>query len=141
MYTSTCLICKEQGLKTIYIGESSNSLAERAVQHLNDAADPSKESHMAGHIKEQHPGAIPEETFQIKQLSSHLSAFSRQLEEAYHIKTFKGGTLLNHKFEYNHNLLPTVTTDNPRHANPNPSQNCPHQQEPIINKWSPTENF
>ena len=43
--------------------------------------------------------------------SPHLSAFTRQLEKAYRIKSFKGGLLLNSKFEYNHNILPSVVTD------------------------------
>ena len=33
VYRSTCLICKDQGKKSIYIGETSRTLLERAGEH------------------------------------------------------------------------------------------------------------
>ena len=113
-YMSECKLCKDLGCRTVYIGESSNSLSERAGQHIKDAEDPQKESHMQRHISEEHPGVNPADTFSIKQITPYVSAFRRQLEEAYLIKSFKGGVLLNTKFEYNHNILPSLTTNDPR---------------------------
>ena len=53
------------------------------------------------HIKEEHPGMEPEDVFTVKVLSNHQSAFRRQMDEAFLIKTHKGGTLLNLKYEKN----------------------------------------
>ena len=64
---SQCMTCKEQGKKVVYLGESSNSLTEHASQHLKDAYDPTNESHMMGHIVDEHPGEAPENIFSIKQ--------------------------------------------------------------------------
>ena len=65
---------------------------------------------MAHHINERHPGASPIDTFSISQITPHTSAYARQLEEAQLIRTYKGGELLNSKYEYyNSNLIPSIT--------------------------------
>ena len=106
-YTSECILCAEKGVKTHYIGETSNSLAERTLQHVDDCIDNSKESHMRRHCLEEHAGANPTKVYKVSQITPHTSAFSRQLEEAFLIKQFRGGTLLNTKYEYNHGFLPS----------------------------------
>ena len=52
--------------------------------------------------------------FTVTQITPHVSALSRQVEEAWRIKNFKGGILLNSKLEYNHGILPSLTTTDPR---------------------------
>ena len=44
-YMTSCNICQAQGSTTAYIGETSNSLYERAGQHLSDFKATSRESH------------------------------------------------------------------------------------------------
>ena len=39
-------ICKDLGTTTAYNEETSNSLYERAIQHLNDANDDGNQSHI-----------------------------------------------------------------------------------------------
>ena len=90
------------------------SRQSRAAQHLSHAQDTAKESHMRRHIEESHPGGSPATVFNIKQITPHVSALTRQVEEAFLIKKFRGGTLLNTKYEYNHGILPSLTTTDPR---------------------------
>ena len=59
-------------------------------------------------------GGNPFQSFSVKILSTHTSAMSRQVKEAHLIKSYKGGELLNSKFEYNHGILPTITTTDPK---------------------------
>ena len=66
---------------------------------------------MRRHCLEDHPGANPLKVFKVSQITPHTSAFSRQLEEAFLIKQFRGGTLLNTKYEYNHGFLPSISTN------------------------------
>ena len=54
IYTNTCKTCKEQGVNTKYIGETSRTLAERALEHHRDRVDTKKTSHMREHEEEQH---------------------------------------------------------------------------------------
>ena len=54
-YKTSCKLCLAQGRKVDYIGETSNSLHERAAQHLK-AKSKDKEGHMFNHIQEAHPG-------------------------------------------------------------------------------------
>ena len=121
------MVCRQEGQSVTYIGESSNSLSERAGQHVKDATDPSKESHMRRHVQEEHPGEVPSQCFTIKVITPHLTALSRQVEEAFLIKTHKSGTLLNTKYEYHHGILPSLCTTDPRvrvepEAYPNPDK-------------------
>ena len=108
-YITQCKLCLSEGKKVVYIGETSNSIFERALQHIKSTSE-DKEGHMAHHINEKHPGALPMETFSIAQITPHTSAYARQLEEAQIIRTYKGAELLNSKYEYyNTNLIPSLT--------------------------------
>ena len=65
-------------------------------------------------LVEMHGGGDPMSDFTVTQLISHVSALSRQMEEAWRIKIFKGGTMLNTKYEYNHGIIPSLTTQSRR---------------------------
>lgn len=91
-YYTECQLCKKDGIKVQYIGETSNSLSERIGRHIEDALDDSRESHMRRHIQEEHPGALLTDVYSARTIIQHLSAFRRQLEEAYMIKQFRGGS-------------------------------------------------
>ena len=61
-------------------------------------------------MQEDHPGVGIENAFRVSVIAPHTSAFTRQLQEAYLIKSFSGGTLLNTKYEYHHGIIPTLTS-------------------------------
>ena len=98
-----------------YIGETSNSYNERASQHLRDYQDESKDSHLRNHLEDTHNSeGDPKSDFKFSILSTHPTALTRQVREAWMIKSFEGGILLNSKYEYNHGILPSLTTTDPR---------------------------
>ena len=88
-------------------------MTERSSQHLSDYWDSSKESHLRRHLAEAHPEGSPTDNFTFKVISIHSSALARQVMEAWLIKSFHGGTLLNTKYEYHHGILPSLTTSDP----------------------------
>ena len=55
IYSSSCVECEKRGLEAKYYGESSQSCYERAVQHVRDAKDRHKHSHMYNHQVIAHP--------------------------------------------------------------------------------------
>lgn len=75
-YVNKCKLCKTQGLNTLYLGESSNSLKERMIQHTDDFYDRSKELHMRRHLIEEHGGGTPDD-FTSSVFKPHMSALSR----------------------------------------------------------------
>ena len=82
-YINTCLLCKNKGKKTVYIGESCRSLAERHREHVEDWLADKEESHMAAHSREAHNG---QSSYQVKPLKLHRSAFTRHISETVQIK-------------------------------------------------------
>ena len=66
-----------------YIGETSRSAMERGEEHMKDLEFYREKSHMLKHIVEFHPDSDPTEIeFKMEILSSHKSAFERQIREA-----------------------------------------------------------
>ena len=64
---------------------------------------------MLRHIVEKHPGVDPDTIeFKMRILSSHKSAFERQIREAVMIDHFAGPLLLNSKMEYNRCSIPKI---------------------------------
>ena len=54
VYTSTCILCKMKGKKSIYVGETSRSLGERSQEHWTDYKKEDKEwrnEEEIGHMK------------------------------------------------------------------------------------------
>ena len=56
VYMTTCKLCQSENKKVSYIGETSNSMSERMSQHLEDALDVAKDSHMRRHLEDTHGG-------------------------------------------------------------------------------------
>ena len=131
VYASTCLICKDEGRQTLYIGETSRTLKERAEEHIRAARPERKEkkrqdftnqrkkieevSHIKLHQEEEHNGQEIRFKFEVK--AQCRSALERQVKETIILKlTEKAGgrKILNSKAEYNRCLMPevTVTTAN-----------------------------
>ena len=93
-----------------YIGESSRSTFERGMEHLKDLEYRRVKSHILRHCEDAHPEMNPDEVkFGMKQLSSHRTAFERQIREAVLIDENNGPTLLNSKLEYTRCCIPKMT--------------------------------
>ena len=92
----------EEILKFRYIGETSRSAYERGVEHFKDLEFTRPKSHMLKHAVIHHPDLEPSRVeFRMKILSSHKTAFERQIREAVLINKHSGVRLMNSKLEYN----------------------------------------
>ena len=92
-----------------YIGESSRSSYERGGEHVKDLKFRRPKSHMLRHCVDKHPNMDPDKVdFRMRVLTSHKSAFERQLREAVLIDHFAGPNLLNSKMEYNRCSIPKM---------------------------------
>ena len=106
-YQTSCQTCTGQGREAVYIGESSRSVYERSLEHLEDYKKQREESHMYTHAIEAH-SMDEKPLFNIKVLKNHRSALYRQVHEAVLIAKHHPITL-NSKIEYNRCLLPRLT--------------------------------
>ena len=127
VYESKCLVCnpatsrvEDQELddqpsgssvkprEGIYLGETSRSLHERALEHERDARAFSTKSHIVKHWMNAHPTLPnpPEMEFNIA--ARYRDCLSRQIGEAMMIN-FSKDILLNSKSEYNTNSLSRIT--------------------------------
>ena len=118
-YEIECKRCdgEEGGVKTKYIGETSRSTMERLKEHLwlfthKKEGDPTKDEAspvLRIHSRDSHEGAMTEEDWRSKVVSTHFGALNRQVTEAVKISGGGGGgggvRLLNNKQEFGANLL------------------------------------
>ena len=103
--------CEKGKIKIVkYIGETSRSASERAEEHKKDLKNLDAGSHFLKHIIKTHMSDPENVEFRIKILSSHFTAFNRQITEAVRINRSKGPYLLNSKAEYNRSGLPILKT-------------------------------
>ena len=77
-----------EGGPSLYVGESSRSIQERAMEHWGAAVKGDKRSHMVKHQSFEHKGEKPE--FHFKVISTHKTALNRQIREAVRIRR-RGG--------------------------------------------------
>ena len=90
------------------MGETSRSLAERTIEHFNDAESFSKRSHMVKHWMTSHMELDIIPPFQIKIVKQYRDCLSRQVGEAVAILLTKDN-LLNSKNEYIQNYITRIT--------------------------------
>ena len=92
-----------------YIGESSRSTYERGSEHKSDLKFRRPKSHLLRHCVEVHENEDPDKIeFGMRMISSHRTAFERQLAEAVMIEKFNGPYLLNSKLEYSRCNIPKM---------------------------------
>ena len=97
VYQNTCLICKEAGRLTCYIGESSRCLKLRGLEHYQDLEKRPEMSHMSKHQEEAHPGSEVRHQFSV--VKSCTNPFDRQIKEFVRIRKIRqqGGKVINIK--------------------------------------------
>ena len=92
-----------------YIGETSRSGMERGLEHVKDLEHTRTKSHMLRHIVSYHPDSDPNSIdFRMEIMSSHRSAFERQIREAVLIDRFDGPLSMNSKLEYSRTIIPKI---------------------------------
>ena len=118
-YKITCKLCKSKGSKVEYWGESSRAGYLRGREHYRDLETLSEASHMARHLRTQHPDVnlqevtnrAAEKWFIMELDSQYTSAMDRQLSEALAIARAGGMDspgVMNSADEYNRCILPEL---------------------------------
>ena len=79
-YTVECGTCRLNGVRRIYIGESSRSGHQRGNEHLKDIEDGNIKHPMVQHFFEEHCGRRQEIVMKI--VSKHQTALDRQVAES-----------------------------------------------------------
>ena len=111
VYESICVTCNpgatrkgeletvKEGAPSIYVGETSRTVQERAMEHLGAARRKTDDSHMYKHQMMEHEGE--QGRFMFKVVSVHRTALNRQVREAVRIMRRGGldGGVLNSKAE------------------------------------------
>ena len=93
---------------SIYVGETSRSLHERAGEHGKAARDGDEDSHMVKHWSNHHVGE-GNPSFRFNIVKRYKTALTRQVGEAVRIEL--RGNVLNSKGEYNRCRLPRLVVD------------------------------
>ena len=100
----------KMGAPSLYVGETSRSIEERAQEHWGAARRKEEKSHMQKHQIMEHDGAAPK--FIFKLVSSHKTALSRQVKEAVRIRRRGGANnILNSRAEFNRCYIPRLVVE------------------------------
>ena len=123
VYESICIACNpnatkkgelmevKEGAPSIYVGETSRSIQERALEHLGAARRKDTDSHINKHQVLEHNGE--QGNFMFKIVSMHRTALNRQVKEAVRIRRRGGaeGGVLNSKSEFNRSHIPRLVLE------------------------------
>ena len=122
VYENVCLACKEGAksgrrvvqknldVPSIYVGESSRSIKERADEHWQAFRTGDEGSHILKHQTLNHQNKEPQFIMMVS--SFHKSALERQVGEAVRIRRRGGqGAVLNSKSEFNRCRIPRLVVE------------------------------
>ena len=94
----------------MYVGETSRSVQERALEHWRDARKGDEKSHMTRHQAMEHSGEPPEFIFKV--VGQHRTALNRQIHEAVRIRRRGGAaSILNSKGEWSRCHIPRLVVE------------------------------
>ena len=94
----------------MYIGESSRSLHERALEHVRDAEAFCPKSHIVKHWMSAHPDLQSPSTMEFGVTAMYRDCLSRQIGEALRIHNTTD-IILNSKSEYMANSVRRLTVE------------------------------
>ena len=122
VYENVCLACNEGAksgkrvvqknldVPSIYVGESSRSIKERADEHWQAFRTGDEGSHILKHQTLNHQNKEPQFIMMVS--SFHKSALERQVGEAVRIRRRGGqGAVLNSKSEFNRCRIPRLVVE------------------------------
>ena len=95
----------------LYVGETSRSMYERALEHQGDVEQLKTSSHMLRHLVEMHGGEEKSKVeFGVKVLRYTRSSFERQILESVLIQSKRGHHIMNNRAEFNRCAIPRLVT-------------------------------
>ena len=112
-YRVTCLTCKDNQVKTTYIGESHRSLFDRSSEHEAALRSKNQTYAVVKHWEEVHPQMRTPPKYNYQVIKSHKSAFERQVWEAVLINHEEADMVMNGKGEWGMNLVPVLKSHQP----------------------------
>ena len=110
--TTWYTLCKEEGKRAIYIGESARTSYDRGVDHLRSVERRDQDHPMVSHYREVHP-EVDQVWMEMKVVSHQEKNLYRQSLEGHLISTFKGDHLLNGRGDCGQNMPPTLEVERP----------------------------
>ena len=99
VYEIECQVCKENGVRRVYLGETGRSVYERMLNHWDDWDKKKEGSSLWKHSVNEHGGLLDDDKFYVKVLRRPRTALERQVLEGVLIEEEKLGELLNSKSE------------------------------------------
>ena len=112
MYEGKCVTCEENGVVSLYIGETSRSMYFRGRQHLASIQQPERNTHNAfsKHINEYHPNQPGNFTVNVTQTCR--TPLERQIVEGVKIVNIKSDIPMNSKLDHYQPAIGRVTITN-----------------------------
>ena len=90
-----------------YTGETIRSVYERTKEHLRDAVNLERESHMTKHWFLDHPNEVKRPRFKFRVVGQYRDCLTRQVKEAVRLSNRPGN--LNSKGEFGGCYIPRLT--------------------------------
>jgi hypothetical protein len=114
VYSNTCLLCKEVGKDTKYLGETARTMFERSRKHQGDTLRVTVSSHIRSHMLEEHPSRLSNllTAFMMDVVKRTPSTLVRQVRETVEIE--RAPVVLNSEEDYNRCLLPRMIIQGPK---------------------------
>ena len=108
VYEIECQVCKENGVRRVYLGETGRSVYKPMLNHWDDWDKKKEGSSLWKHSVNEHGGLLDDDKFHVKVLRKPRTALERQVLEGVLIQEEKLGELLNLKSEWGHNRVPRI---------------------------------
>ena len=100
-YLGQCLICKEQGIETLYHGETGSNGVSRLLEHEDDIKKCRLKNAFAKHLEDKHKDRRGDPTaFSFKIVKTFKKAHERQISEGISIFNTTAKILMNGKSEW-----------------------------------------
>ena len=113
VYRGKCVTCSEEGIQSVYIGESGRSAFVRGQQHLKAIRNRTESNAFAKHNKESHNNRR-DTKFKIDVLKTYRKPLERQIREGIEIlhTIDQADNVLNSKLDHYQPAIRRITFDN-----------------------------
>ena len=107
-YKIACTICSDNGVSSVYEGESGKCLYERGKKHLSEFRSSVSSNAMVIHNRKHHSGST-DLNFKMEAIKSFTTPLERQLNEALRIKHSDADILMDSGSEWRLDSIPRAS--------------------------------